>query len=192
MSIIKVEEFPDVCIIEPTVYRDSRGYFFESFNMASFQKVVGDFNMVQGNESKSKQGVVRGLHYQKPPYTQAKLVEVIKGEVLDVIVDIRTDSPSFGKYYSIILSGTNKKHLYVPRGFAHGFITLTKDAIFQYFVDNHYSKESEGGIIYNDKDLDIDWIKQYKLIVSEKDKVLNKFNENTYFTKEQYLLNPQR
>jgi dTDP-4-dehydrorhamnose 3,5-epimerase len=188
MNIISTE-FPDVKIIEPDVYRDNRGYFFETFNLGKFTEVIGGFEIKQSNQSKSKCGVIRGLHFQKPPYTQAKIVEVIKGKVLDVIVDIRTDSPMLGKYYSIVLSGTNKKILYVPRGFAHGFITLTKDAIFQYYVDNNYSPKHEAGIIYNDNDLNIDWIKKYKLIVSDKDKQLKQFNEQTFFTKAEYYEN---
>lgn len=188
MNIITTE-FPDVCIFEPDVYRDNRGYFFETYNLGKFTKIIGNFEIKQSNQSKSKCGVVRGLHFQKPPYTQAKIVEVIKGKVLDVIVDIRTDSPMFGKYYSTILSGSNKKILYVPRGFAHGFITLTKEAIFQYYVDNDYSPKHEAGIIYNDKDLNIDWLKKYKIIVSDKDKQLKQFNEQTFFTKAEYYEN---
>jgi dTDP-4-dehydrorhamnose 3,5-epimerase len=189
MNITKSEKFPDVLILEPKIFRDCRGYFYESFNMNMFQKEVGGFNIVQANESKSKLGVVRGLHFQKPPYTQAKLIQVIKGEVLDIIVDIRTDSSTFGEHMSILLNGTNKKHLYIPRGYAHGFITLSKDAIFQYFVDNIYSPSHESGVLYNDKDLKIDWIKKYKVIVSEKDKLLKHFNECTFHTTEEYLLN---
>lgn len=188
MNAIKTE-FPDVIIFEPEIYRDSRGYFFETFNYKKFSEIIGDFNIIQCNQSNSKYGVIRGLHFQKPPFTQAKLVTVIKGEVLDVIVDIRTDSSTFGKYFSVILSGSNKKMMYVPKGFAHGFITLTKTAIFQYFVDNNYSKEHESGIVFNDKDLNINWTMKKKLIVSDKDRQLKGFNDQTYFTTAEFQSN---
>ncbi len=180
---------PDVLIIEPELYRDNRGYFFETFNSKDFQEKAGEFKIIQANQSKSKHGVIRGLHYQKPPYTQAKLVRVIKGKVLDVIVDLRTDSLTFGEHFSILLDGTNKTELFIPKGFAHGFITLTKDAIFQYFVDAPYAKESESGIIFNDETLNIDWIMKRKLIVSDKDRALKKFDQNTYYTKEEFNQN---
>ena len=188
MAITKIY-IPDVLIIEPKLHRDSRGYFFETFNLKDFQEKAGEFKIVQANQSKSKCGVIRGLHYQNPPYSQAKLVRVIKGRVLDVIVDLRTDSPTFGQHFSTILDGINKMELFVPKGFAHGFITLTKDAIFQYFVDAPYMKESESGIIYNDETLSIDWIKKYMLIVSDKDRALKKFNQNIYHTKEEFNQN---
>lgn len=185
MNIIATE-FPDVYIIEPDIYRDNRGYFLETFNSKKFNQVISNFEIIQSNQSKSKLGVIRGLHFQKPPYTQAKLIEVIKGTVLDIIVDIRTDSPTFGKHYSIILSGINKKMLYIPKGFAHGFITLTKDAIFQYNVDNIYAPSYEAGIVYNDKTLNIDWQKKYKIIINDKDRSLKTFNEQKFYTKEEF------
>ena len=184
MNIIPTE-FPDVYIIEPQVFSDDRGFFFEDFNLNKLKKTIGDFQIIQGNESKSKVGVIRGLHFQKPPFAQAKLVEVIKGEVLDVIVDLRTDSPTFGKYLSVILNDKNKKMLYIPKGFAHGFITLSKNAIFHYYVDSAYSPESESGIRYNDKILNINWRKRY-VIVNNKDQQLKGFDEQTYYTTKQF------
>lgn len=178
-------EFPDVYIIEPQIFNDERGFFFEDFNLNKIKKTIGDFQVIQGNESKSKNGVIRGLHFQKPPFAQAKLVEVIKGRVLDVIVDLRTDSPKFGKYLSVELNEDNKKMLYVPKGFAHGFVTLSKNAIFHYYVDNVYSSISEGGIIYNDRTLNINWHKRH-VIISDKDKQLKCFNEQSFYTKEEW------
>lgn len=188
MNIIETD-FPDVYIIEPNVFRDERGYFFETFNSKSLQEVIGSFGVVQSNQSKSKCGVIRGLHYQKPPFTQAKLVQVIKGEVLDVIVDIRTDSPTFGQYLSVILNGTNKKQLFVPKGFAHGFITLSKDAIFQYYVDNEYAPNFDSGVVFDDKHLNINWEKSRK-IINQKDRKLKTFDENIFYTKAEYNYNP--
>ena len=178
-------EIPDVYIIHPTIYRDQRGYFFEIFNTKDEV-----FHIVQENQSKSKYGVIRGLHYQKPPFNQAKIVSVVKGEVLDVIVDIRTDSPTFGKHFSIILNGTNKLQLFVPRGFAHGFVTLSKDAIFQYKVDNFYASNLDAGIRFDDKILNIDWKIKRKLNISERDMKLPFFNECTFYTTEEYSHNP--
>lgn len=185
MNILSTE-FPDVYVFEPDVYRDTRGYFFETYNNKKFYDTIGNFQVIQGNQSKSKYGVIRGLHFQKPPYAQAKIVEVIKGQVLDIIVDIRTDSPTFGQYFSIVLTGANKKILYVPRGFAHGFITLSKDALFQYYVDNYYSPNHEGGIKFDDTLLNIDWKLKKRIIVSEKDRILKGFDEQIFFTKEQW------
>jgi dTDP-4-dehydrorhamnose 3,5-epimerase len=180
----------DVYVIEPHIYRDERGYFLETFNCKKFKEKINKFYIIQENQSKSKHGVIRGLHYQEPPFTQAKIVSVVKGIVLDVVVDIRTDSLTFGQYYSIVLDGKNKRQLFVPRGFAHGFITLSKDAIFQYKVDNLYSPQHETGIRFDDKDLNIDWGIKYKIIISKKDGILNKFTENTYHTKAEYDNNP--
>lgn len=180
----------DVYVIEPHIYRDERGYFLETFNGKKFKEKINEFHIVQENQSKSKHGVIRGLHYQKPPFTQAKIVSVVKGIVLDVVVDIRTDSPTFGQYYGIVLDGKNKRQLFVPRGFAHGFITLSKDAIFQYKVDNEYAPNYDCGIKYNDKTLNIDWGIKYKLIVSEKDKKLPDFNKDSFFLTEEYNYNP--
>jgi dTDP-4-dehydrorhamnose 3,5-epimerase len=163
-------------ILEPRVFEDSRGYFFESFNQNIFNKLVGvDVNFIQDNESFSKKGTLRGLHFQKGEYAQAKLVRVVKGCVWDVAVDIRKDSVTFGEYVSVELSDANKKQLFIPRGFAHGFIVLSDTAIFSYKCDNFYNKESEGGIIYNDESLNIDWIlENEQFIISEKDLLLPK------------------
>ena len=169
----------DCFIIEPTVFKDKRGYFLETFNQKAFNKIAGfDINFIQDNESFSSKGVLRGLHYQIGDYAQAKLVRVIKGTVLDIAVDIRKGSKTFGKYVSIELSEENKKQFFVPRGFAHGFIVLSDTAIFSYKCDNFYNKEAEGGIIYNDPTLNIDWqLPQEELLVSEKDTVLPKLQD---------------
>ncbi|MFG6685348.1 dTDP-4-dehydrorhamnose 3,5-epimerase [Mariniflexile sp. HNIBRBA6329] len=158
-------------VLEPKVFEDSRGYFFESFNQNTFNRLIGNtVNFIQDNESFSKKGVLRGLHYQTGDHAQAKLVRVIKGKVLDVAVDIRKNSETFGQYISIELSEENKKQLFIPRGFAHGFIVLSNTAIFSYKCDNFYNKQSEGGIIFNDKYLNIDWILNEKeFVISEKD-----------------------
>lgn len=160
-------------IIEPKIILDERGYFMESFNERTFQKGIGEeVHFVQDNQSFSSKGVLRGLHYQTGEKAQAKLVRVLQGEVLDVAVDIRPNSPTFGQYEAILLSAENQKQFFVPRGFAHGFLVLSETATFFYKCDNFYHKESEGGIIYNDKTIGIDW--QFPLddlIISEKDKV---------------------
>ncbi len=161
----------DVKIIEPRVFEDSRGYFFESFSQKLFSEKVSDTVFVQDNESRSTYGVLRGLHFQKPPMEQAKLIRVVEGAVLDVAVDIRIDSPTYGKYVSIELSAQNKRQLFIPRGFAHGFVVLTPTVVFQYKCDNYYSPTHEGGIAWNDSDLNIDWIlPQVDIVLSEKDK----------------------
>lgn len=164
-------------IIEPTIFEDQRGYFFESFNHQRFQEMIGvDVNFIQDNESKSTKGVLRGLHYQIGEFAQAKLVRVIEGTVLDIVVDNRKDSKTFGQQFSIELSDINKKQLYIPKGFAHGFIVLSDTAIFSYKCDNYYNKASEGGIIYNDKTLNIDWqLSESEFIISEKDLELPTF-----------------
>lgn len=168
-------------IIEPKVFEDKRGYFLESFNQNTFSKLIGrHISFVQDNESYSSRGVLRGLHFQRGEHAQAKLVRVIKGKVLDVAVDVRKGSPSYGQHVSIELSGENKKQFFVPRGFAHGFVVLSDTALFSYKCDNFYNKASEGGIIYTDAHLDIDWVLPPKdLIVSEKDLVLPTL-ENSY------------
>jgi dTDP-4-dehydrorhamnose 3,5-epimerase len=161
---------PDVLLIEPRVFEDARGFFFESFNLNEFKKATGlDVNFVQDNHSKSAKGILRGLHYQLPPYSQGKLVRVIQGEVLDVAVDIRKSSPTFGKYVSEILSSDNKKQLYIPEGFAHGFLTLSESAEFLYKTTNYYHAQHERSIIYNDKTLNINWNSDQKLYLSSKD-----------------------
>ena len=160
-------------IIEPKIIRDERGYFMESFNEKTFQNGIGQaVHFVQDNQSFSTKGVLRGLHYQTGEHAQAKLVRVLQGEVLDVAVDIRPDSPTFGQYESVLLSGENQKQFFVPRGFAHGFLVLSETATFFYKCDNFYNKESEGGIIYNDETININWqFSLEDLIISEKDKV---------------------
>lgn len=159
-----------VFIIEPEIYYDQRGSLSEYFSLKDFNKNVCKTSFVQENESKSSYGVLRGLHFQKSPYAQSKLVKVVKGRVLDVAVDIRKGSPSFGQYVSVELSEENHKQFFIPRGFAHGFVVLSDEAIFQYKCDNYYVPASEGAIIWNDPDLCIDWkISQRELILSEKD-----------------------
>ncbi|MFD2566654.1 dTDP-4-dehydrorhamnose 3,5-epimerase [Pseudotenacibaculum haliotis] len=164
-------------VIEPQVFGDDRGYFFESFNQKVFEERTGlEINFVQDNQSMSQRGVLRGLHFQKGEFAQAKLVRVIKGRVLDVVVDVRPDSTTYGQSFSIVLSEENQKQLFVPRGFAHGFSVLEDNTIFSYKCDNYYNKESEGGIIYNDKDLNIDWkLSEAEVQLSEKDKLLPEF-----------------
>ncbi len=167
-------------IIEPKIIRDERGYFMESFNERTFAERTGqNVHFVQDNQSFSSKGVLRGLHYQTGDYAQAKLVRVLKGEVLDVAVDIRPGSGTFGQYDAVVLSGENQKQFFVPRGFAHGFLVLSETAVFFYKCDNFYNRESEGGIFYNDPTIGVDW--QFpldQLIISEKDKQLPKLAES--------------
>ena len=159
-----------VMILEPRIFKDARGYFFESFSSREFQEKVCQTTFVQDNESFSSYGVVRGLHFQKPPFTQAKLVRVIKGAVLDVAIDLRKNSPTYGKHVAIELTGENHRQLFIPRGFAHGFAVLSDEVLFQYKCDNYYAPQSEGGILWNDPSLQIDWrIPTDKVILSEKD-----------------------
>jgi dTDP-4-dehydrorhamnose 3,5-epimerase len=160
-------------IIEPKIILDERGYFMESFNEKTFQKGIGqEIHFVQDNQSYSSKGVLRGLHYQTGAHAQAKLVRVLQGEVLDVAVDLRPDSPTYGQYESVILSGENQRQFFVPRGFAHGFLVTSNTAVFFYKCDNFYSKESEAGVLYNDKTINIDWnFATENLIISEKDKI---------------------
>lgn len=163
-------------IIEPTVFGDDRGYFFESFNLNKWEELVGEVpNFIQDNESMSHKNVLRGLHFQKPPYAQGKLVRVVKGSVLDVAVDIRKNSPTYGEHYKVILSEENKLQLYIPEGFAHGFLTLEDNTIFNYKCTNLYHKESEGGLMWNDKKLNIDW-GVLSPILSEKDVLYKNFH----------------
>jgi dTDP-4-dehydrorhamnose 3,5-epimerase len=181
MNIIKTS-IPGVVVIEPKIFSDDRGYFFESFNQRKFNEEVCKTTFVQDNESKSSFGVLRGLHYQLPPFAQSKLVRVVKGKVFDVAVDIRKGSPSFGKYVSIELSEENKKMLFIPRGFAHGYLVLSNEAIFQYKCDNFYAPDSEGSIIWNDPELNIDWGIDYNAIcLSDKDKKAPKFSDALLF-----------
>lgn len=166
-------------VLEPTIFKDKRGYFFESFNQQKFEDIIGTaINFVQDNQSKSSKGVLRGLHYQKGKYAQAKLVRVLEGEVLDVVVDIRNDSATYKKVYVTKLSQENNRQLFIPRGCAHGFLTLSDSATFFYKCDNLYHKEAEAGIRYDDPEFAIDWkLKNDELIISEKDIVLPYFNQ---------------
>lgn len=169
----------DCFVITPQVFTDSRGYFMESFNQQAFNKAINtNINFVQDNESKSSKGVLRGLHFQTGAYAQSKLVRVTQGSVLDVCVDLREQSPTFGKSFSVVLSANNKKQLFVPRGFAHGFLVLENQTVFNYKCDNYYHKPSEAGIIYNDKHININWnFSEEELILSEKDLQLPTFEK---------------
>jgi dTDP-4-dehydrorhamnose 3,5-epimerase len=174
--LFKKLKIPDVILIKPKVFEDERGFFMETFNNSDFEKFGIVFKPVQENHSKSKYGVLRGLHFQKEPYQQAKLVRCIKGKIFDVAVDIRRNSPTFSKHISVILSAKNKNILFIPKGFAHGFQVLSKEAEVTYLVDAPYSKEHDNGIIWNDENLKIDWpIKES--ILSEKDRSLPSFRE---------------
>jgi len=165
-------EIPGVVIISPRLFTDERGYFFESFSEKAFTTKVCNTHFVQDNESKSCYGVLRGLHFQKPPFVQSKLVRVIKGSVLDVAVDIRQGSPTFGKHVAVELTDSNHRQLFIPRGFAHGFVVLSDEVIFQYKCDNYYAPAYEGAIAFNDPALDIDWkIAEAKMILSDKDRL---------------------
>jgi len=164
-------EIPEVYIVEPTVHGDSRGYFMESFLAWRFESEVRNTVFIQENESKSRYGVLRGLHYQIEPYSQSKLLRVITGRIIDIAVDIRTGSPTFGKHVSVELSAENKRQLFIPRGFAHGFSVLENDTIVQYKTDNPYSPEHERAIIWNDPDLNIDWkLPEHEILLSDKDR----------------------
>ena len=166
------QSIPDVVLIEPTIHSDNRGYFIETFRQDLFDKVVGyKVNFIQDNESRSTRGVLRGLHYQLPPYTQAKLVRVIEGSVLDIAVDIRKSSSTFGQHVAVELTSDNKHQLFVPHGFAHGFVVLSESATFAYKVDNYYAPKHDRGIAFDDKDLVIDWhLPLDALQLSDKDK----------------------
>ena len=170
MNIIPTE-IDGVLIIEPRIFQDSRGYFFESFNLREFEEKVGAIDFVQDNESKSCYGVLRGLHFQRDGHSQAKLVRVVKGKVLDVAVDLRRGSATYGRHVAVELSEDNHRQFFIPRGFAHGFSVLSDEVIFQYKCDNYYCPSSEGAIAWNDPDLEIDWrIPEDKVILSEKDR----------------------
>lgn len=181
---MKIKETPlkDCYIIEPTVFEDERGYFYEKFNEKKFEELTGlNGHFVQDNVSKSSYGVLRGLHLQKGAFAQAKLVSCLEGSVWDVALDLREESPSFGRWFGIELSTENKLQFYVPRGFAHGFAVLSDEAVFAYKCDNFYNKESEGGILWNDSDLNIDWkLPAEAVILSEKDKVQALFKDKNY------------
>ncbi len=175
-------EIDGVWLIEPRVFSDERGYFMEAYKKEEFEANIGSVDFVQDNESKSSFGVLRGLHYQKGEYSQAKLVRVIKGEVLDVAVDLRKSSPTFGKHVCVLLSEENKRQFFIPRGFAHGFAVLSDEAVFTYKVDNKYAPQREASIMYNDATLGIDWpLPILKCHVSEKDKRELPFKDAEYF-----------
>jgi len=178
MNVIETK-LKDCFVLEPRVFEDERGYFFESFNLNTFEERTGQQGtFVQDNQSFSKYGVVRGLHLQSGDYAQAKLVRVLQGKILDVAVDLRKDSATYGQWIAVELSGENKKQLYVPRGFAHGFSVLSNDTAVMYKCDNFYHKNSEVGIMYNDPDLDIDWgVAKQDMIISEKDLELSRFKD---------------
>ena len=189
MKVIETD-IEGVVIIEPKVFGDKRGYFFESFSQKKFEEKVCKTTFVQDNESKSTYGVLRGLHFQKMPYAQSKLVRVVKGRVLDIAVDIRKGSPTFGKHIAAELSEENRLQFFVPRGFAHGFVVLSDQAIFQYKCDNYYAPQSEGGIMWNDPALNIDWqIQLEDIILSGKDKKNPLLSDSDYlfdFTEDLY------
>ena len=173
---IKETSIQDLLVIEPTIYGDERGYFYESFHLEKLENAYGrEIKFVQDNQSKSAKNVLRGLHFQNQPFGQGKLVKVIQGSVLDVVVDIRKESSSYGEYFSIVLSGENHKSLWIPEGFAHGFLSLENDTIFSYKCTNYYHKVSEDAIQWNDVDLNIDWQINHPL-VSEKDERAQRFS----------------
>lgn len=164
-------EIDGVWLIEPKVFADARGYFMETFKEEEFRQQIGDVHFVQDNESKSTFGVLRGLHYQKGEFSQAKLVRVLRGKVLDVAVDLRRSSPTFGKHVSVLLSEDNKRQFFIPRGFAHGFLVLSDEAVFTYKVDNYYAPQAEASIRFDDSELGIDWpIAEEQMVLSEKDR----------------------
>ena len=170
MNVIKTK-IEGVVIIEPHVFRDDRGYFFESFSQQRFNELVAPVTFVQDNESRSTYGVLRGLHFQKPPYAQSKLVRVVKGVVLDVAVDLRKDSPTFGQYEQVLLSENNKRQFFIPQGLAHGFVVLSPEAVFQYKCDNYYAPQAEGSVRWDDPQININWqLPLGDILLSEKDK----------------------
>ena len=180
MNIIKTD-IEGVLILEPRMFKDERGYFYESFSQREFEENVCRTTFVQDNQSMSVYGVVRGLHFQKPPFCQSKLVRCIKGAVLDVAVDIRKGSPTFGKYVAVELTEDNHRQFFIPRGFAHGFAVLSEEAVFQYKCDNYYNKESEGAIAWNDEQIAVDWrLPLDKVILSKKDKLSKPLSEAAY------------
>ncbi len=177
MNVIKTD-IEGVVIIEPNIFGDDRGYFYESFSQREFDQKVCKTTFIQDNQSYSRFGVLRGLHFQEAPYVQSKLVRVVDGKVLDVAVDIRKGSPTYGKYVAVELTEDNHRQLFIPRGFAHGFVVLSEEATVQYKCDNYYSKQSEGAIMWNDLDLDIDWrIEECEAILSAKDLDNPRFND---------------
>ena len=176
MNLIKTS-LDGLVLLKPIIIKDPRGYFMETYHEKHINKSLGNVNFVQDNESESSKGVLRGLHFQNPPYAQAKLVRCLKGSVLDVALDLRKESKTYGSFETNLLSEENKNQLFIPKGFAHGFVVLSETAIFSYKVDNYYNPDSESGIFWNDPDLKIDWkINKKEIIVSQKDTSLPKFN----------------
>ena len=176
MNLIKTK-LDGLVLLRPTIIKDNRGYFMQSYHQKNINKLIGNISFVQDNESESYRGVLRGLHFQKPPYAQSKLVRCLKGKLLDVVLDLRNDSKTYGMIETILLSEENKNQLFIPKGFAHGFIVLSEIAVFSYKVDNYYNPGSESGILWNDSDLNIDWkINKAEIVVSEKDTKLQPFN----------------
>lgn len=170
MKVIQTE-IEGVVVLEPTLFGDARGYFFESYNQADFDRLVRPIRFVQDNESRSQKGVLRGLHFQQAPHAQSKLVRVVEGRVLDVAIDIRRGSPTFGKYVAVELSAENHRQFFIPRGFAHGFVVLSDTALFQYKCDNLYAPQSEGALMWNDPEIGIDWqLPASEILLSEKDR----------------------
>lgn len=185
---IKKTPLAGLCLIEPKIFGDERGYFYETWNRARYvaEGITADF--IQDNESKSRYGVLRGLHFQAPPYTQAKLVRVISGKVLDVALDIRKDSPTFGRHYAVELTGENKLQLFIPRGFAHGFAVLSEEVVFAYKCDNLYMPSHERGIAFDDPSLAIDWqLPNAGIMLSAKDRVLPRLSQAELYNSEAYL-----
>lgn len=175
MNLIKTK-IDGLVVLQPTIFHDNRGSFIESFNKKNIKNLLGNFNFVQENQSESFKGVLRGLHFQKPPHAQSKLVQCLKGTILDVALDLRKDSKTYGMFETTLLSEKNKNQLFIPKGFAHGFIVLSESAIFSYKVDNYYNADSESGIIWNDIDLNINWrINKEEVILSVKDTNLQSF-----------------
>ncbi|MBO7302484.1 MAG: dTDP-4-dehydrorhamnose 3,5-epimerase [Bacteroidaceae bacterium] len=178
MNVVKTA-IDGVVIIEPRIFEDERGYFYESFSQREFEEKVCNTVFVQDNQSKSTYGVVRGLHFQRPPYAQSKLVRCVSGRVLDVVVDIRRNSPTYGKYISVELSDENHRQLFIPRGFAHGYAVLSDEAVFQYKCDNFYNKESEGAIAWDDPDINVNWqLAAEDVVLSAKDTLNKKLSES--------------
>ena len=181
MEVIK-SKLDGVVIIEPKIFGDARGYFFESFSQREFEEKVRKINFVQDNESMSSYGVMRGLHFQRPPFTQSKLVRCVKGAVLDVAVDIRKGSPTYGQHVAVELTEDNHRQFFVPRGFAHGFAVLSEEAVFTYKVDNKYAPQAEASILYNDEALGIDWpLAESQMLLSAKDREGTAFKDAAYF-----------
>lgn len=175
--VLKKTDIDDLVLLSPLVVNDHRGYFTELYNKKNLNKIFGNINFVQDNQSESFKGVLRGLHFQKPPYTQTKLVQCVTGTILDVALDLRKHSKTYGHFVTTILSQENKQQLFIPKGFAHGFVVLSESAIISYKVDNYYNPEYESGIIWNDPDLNIDWkIEKSDIIISEKDSKLSIFS----------------